>query len=101
MAEKNHRDDETPEVDFLSLAERMFGARGLAAPVEAEQHQKLIARIGNRMDSFREHCRTSGDSGRNQLARGNDEVSSRRSVYLGRLLAGSRHLVPRRWSGAA
>ncbi len=54
--EQHEGDDERPEVALAAVAERVLAVGGLARPLAAEQQQRLVAGVGERVDGLGEQA---------------------------------------------
>jgi len=85
---------ETPEVNFLPVSKGIVFIGRFLGPFHTEQQKNLVAGINQRMNAFREHCRTSGAEGRNEFDYGDQRIPGERSKDY--FSGGTRHgLLPR------
>src|SRR6516165_888412 len=76
-----YRDDQCPEVQLLSVAERMSCVWRTAAPALAQKQKQTISRIHQRMHTFRQHGGAAGKGCSNEFDRRNRKISCDRSEY--------------------
>ena len=72
--EQHEGDDEGPEVALAAVAERVLAVGGLARPLAAEQQQRLVAGVGERVDGLGEQARRRRDQEADELGDGDAEV---------------------------
>ena len=76
--EDKNSDDERPEVEFTPVAKWMIEIWRQAALVYTKKHQRIVARIHERVDRLRKHSRTTGDGGRNELNHRDSQIADDR-----------------------
>ena len=54
-AEQHDRHDEGVNIALATVAERMLGCRRALGSIAAEQQERLVAGVGQRMHRLREH----------------------------------------------
>ena len=72
--EQHEGDDEGPEVALPAVAERVLAVGGLAGPLAAEQQQRLVAGVGQRVERLGQQARRAGDQEADELGDGDAEV---------------------------
>ena len=77
-AEEQQRDDERPEVALARPAEGEALVRGLDRQVHADEEERLVARVGERVHGLGERGRRVGEERRRELARGDGDVAGER-----------------------
>lgn len=70
--------DQSPEVEFATVSERMLEVRGLAALADAIEHQSAVASIDDRVDRFGEHCGAARKGRGHELRRGDRYIAKYR-----------------------
>ena len=76
QAEQDDGDDERPEVPLAAVAERVLGGRRPLRPPAAEQQQRLVARVGHRVDALGQHRARAGDQEADELGDGDAALAS-------------------------
>ena len=75
-AQSEDRDghDQRPEVKFFPMAKRVCEVGRSPALAQSVQEQRAVACIDQRVDTFRQHRRTAGERGGDELGNGNGDV---------------------------
>ncbi len=89
--EQHEGDDERPEVPLAAVAERVRRVGRLGRPLAAEQQERLVAGVGQRVAGLGEQAGRTRDQEAGELGDGDPEVGERRR-------RGSLDGCPRAWS---
>jgi hypothetical protein len=81
--EDQQGDDETPEIEFAAVPEWMGQVCWPRCASQAVQQQHAVAGIDQGMHAFRQHCRTAGDEGRDELGDRDQQIAYERCVDHG------------------
>ena len=65
--EDSNCNNQSPEIQLLPMAERMFYIRSTIAETQSQQEQKTITGIDHGVDPLREHGRAASDDSRRKL----------------------------------
>src|SRR5690349_23301454 len=76
--EEHEPDGQRPEIQLVPVAERVLGVGGLAARVDAVEHQRVVRRIDQRMDRLRQHRGTAGYGRRDEFDDRDREIAGGR-----------------------
>ena len=85
-AEKDDGNNQTPQVELLTISEWMRLVSRFPTLTQTQQEQQFVAGIDRGVDPFGEHGRTAGDKCHDVLEYGHDEIGENRPVDRGRFL---------------
>src|SRR5215510_15924751 len=78
---KNHDcNDQGPKIEFLAMPERMGRVWWFLASLDPQQEEPAVSGVYQRMNSFGNHGRATGERGRGKFGCGNGEIRCHCSV---------------------